>query len=117
MIVGRGGTFSSISQRVTPITTRRMACRNEGSKLVPVAWSVGIVATHVESVPVAVLSRLKQRLAEMGLSLDALGRESPLWDSLRESPMRLHVGGWCFLYRIDRAQKAIAVIDCFEVPT
>jgi hypothetical protein len=84
---------------------------------VPVPWSVGIVATHVESVPVAVLSRLKQRLTEMGLSLDALSRETPLWDSLRESPMRLHVGGWCFLYRIDRAQKAIAVIDCFEVPT
>ena len=80
-------------------------------------WSVGIVATHVENVPVAVLTRLKQRLAEMGVSLDALSRESPLWDSLRESPMRLHVGGWCFLYRIDPPQKAIAVIDCFEVPT
>jgi hypothetical protein len=100
-----------------------------------VAWSVGIVAIHVETVPVAVLSRLKQRLTEIGVSLDALSREeraspatgegreagalevSPLWDSLRESPMRLHVGGWCFLYRIDRTEKAIAVIDCFEVPT
>jgi len=82
-----------------------------------VALSVGIVATHVETVPVAVLSRLKQRLTEIGVSLDSLSRESPLWDSLRESPMRLHVGGWCFLYRIDRGQKAIAVIDCFEVPT
>jgi hypothetical protein len=82
-----------------------------------VTWTVGIVATHVETIPVAVLTRLKQRLAEIGVSLDALGRESPLWDSLRESPMRLHVGGWCFLYRIDRAQQAIAVIDSFEVPT
>jgi hypothetical protein len=82
-----------------------------------VAWTVGIVATHVENVPVAVLSRLKQRLTEIGVSLDALSRESPLWDSLRESPMRLHVGGYCFLYRIDRPEKAIAVIDCFEVPT
>jgi hypothetical protein len=82
-----------------------------------VAWSVGIVATHVESVPVAVLSRLKQRLTEIGVTLDELNRNTPLWDSLRESPMRLHVGGYCFLYRIDRAEKAIAVIDCFEVPT
>jgi hypothetical protein len=82
-----------------------------------VAWSVGIVATHVETVPVAVLSRLKQRLTEIGVSLDELNRNTPLWDSLRESPMRLHVGGYCFLYRIDRAEKAIAVIDCFEVPT
>jgi len=82
-----------------------------------VAWSVGIVATHLETVPVAVLSRLKQRLTEIGVSLDELNRNTPLWDSLRESPMRLHVGGYCFLYRIDRAEKAIAVIDCFEVPT
>ena len=81
------------------------------------AWSVGIVATHLETVPVAVLSRLKQRLTEIGVSLDELNRNTPLWDSLRESPMRLHVGGYCFLYRIDRAEKAIAVIDCFEVPT
>lgn len=89
----------------------------ERSKLLAVPWSIGIVATHAESVPVAVLSRLKQRLAEIGVSLDSLSRETPLWDSLRESPMRLHVGGWCFLYRIDRGQKAIAVIDVFEVPT
>jgi len=82
-----------------------------------VAWSVGIVATHLETVPVAVLSRLKQRLTEIGVSLDELNRNTPLWDSLRESPMRLHVGGYCFLYRIDRAEKAIAVIYCFEVPT
>jgi hypothetical protein len=80
-------------------------------------WSIGIVATHAENVPVAALSRLKQRLAEIGVSLDALNRDTPLWDSLRESPMRLHVGGWCFLYRIDRGEKAIAVIDAFEVPT
>jgi hypothetical protein len=82
-----------------------------------VTWSIGIVAPRAETAPVAVLSRLKQRLTEIGISLDAVNRESPLWDSLRESPMRLHVGGWCFLYRIDRAEQAIAVIDCYEVPT
>jgi hypothetical protein len=82
-----------------------------------VPFTIGIVATRAEAVPVAALTRLKQRLTEIGVSLDAVSRESPLWDSLRESPMRLHVGGWCFLYRVDRAEQAIAVIDCFEVPT
>ena len=81
------------------------------------AFTIGIVATRAEAAPVAVLTRLKQRLTEIGVSLDAVSRESPLWDSLRESPMRLHVGGWCFLYRVDRSEQAIAVIDCFEVPT
>jgi len=93
-----------------------MSRRMPSARLGGMAYTVKVRA-NVETVPVAVLARLKQKLGEIAIALDQVHPASALWDSLRESPMRLHVGGWCFSYDVDSLNRVLVVNDHFEVPT
>jgi hypothetical protein len=52
-------------------------------------------------VPADVLALVRSHLEEMGRALVLIEAGSPFWSSLRESGMRIDVGGWRFTFRVD----------------
>ena len=56
-----------------------------------------------------VLAAARVQFAEIAESLAFIPAASAFWDSMRASQLRLRVGGWSFLYRIDG--QALSVHD------
>ncbi len=55
------------------------------------------------------LAEARAQFTEIAESLAFIPPGSAFWDSMRASSLRLRVGGWSFLYRIDG--RALSVYD------
>lgn len=66
----------------------------------PKPWHISCEC-DTDRVPADVLALVRSQLGEMGRALGTIEETSPFWSSLRESGMRIDVGGWRFTFRVE----------------
>jgi hypothetical protein len=54
-----------------------------------------------------------EQIGEVVASIPAI---NPWWSSMNDSLMQIDVGRWRVVYRIDRAQREIVVVEVSQIP-
>ena len=85
-----------------------MAARIARRVVSGVAFSVRFAASL--RAPPELLARAHEVLLDVAESLANVPSTSGLWEAMRAGNAELNLGGWHFEYRVDYAQRRIAVV-------
>jgi mRNA-degrading endonuclease RelE of RelBE toxin-antitoxin system len=66
---------------------------------------------RLDDVPAKIKSRLRASLEEVAASLASLPEDGLIWDSMSQSQMRLDIGDWRFIYKVDRENERLIVAE------
>jgi hypothetical protein len=65
---------------------------------------------HKTAVPDEIRAELRLRLHEITTTLANVPADHIVWESMRDSEVRIDVRGWHFFYRVDRKAQRVTVV-------
>jgi mRNA-degrading endonuclease RelE of RelBE toxin-antitoxin system len=70
----------------------------------------------LESLPEATRQEIHRTMEQIGEVVASIPATNPWWTSMHDSLMQIDVGSWRVVYRIDRVQREILVVEVTEIP-
>ena len=70
----------------------------------------------LENLPEDTRQEIRRTMEQIGEVVASIPATNPWWTSMHDSLMQIDVGRWRVVYRINRVQREIVVVEVTQIP-